>query len=236
VRVRECLVSHSAFEPLFAEGASTQAPERFLAFATEAADGKPALWREDLNPQAEVRVTVLGHELIFPLRGFFQSNLAMLPKLAAYALEGLQGDTVFDLYAGAGLFGALLRSKFRRVVCVESDAAALACARRNLGAENAAFISGRLERAIMENPILRKEKPDAAVVDPPREGLASEVRAYLKEKRVPRLVYVSCNPVTLARDLKELLAGPYALEDLRLFDFFPHTSHVEAVAKLRLKS
>jgi tRNA/tmRNA/rRNA uracil-C5-methylase (TrmA/RlmC/RlmD family) len=74
--------------------------------------------------------------------------------------------------------------------------------------------------------------PDAAIVDPPRAGLGPEVRTWLTENPLRRLVCVSCNPVTLARDLAVLLGGGYILEDLRLFDFYPQTSHVEAVARL----
>jgi tRNA/tmRNA/rRNA uracil-C5-methylase (TrmA/RlmC/RlmD family) len=69
-------------------------------------------------------------------------------------------------------------------------------------------------------------------VDPPRPGLGVEVREYLAAAAPRRLVYVSCNPVTLARDLGALIIGGYILEEMRLFDFYPQTSHVEAVAKL----
>lgn len=75
---------------------------------------------------------------------------------------------------------------------------------------------------------------DAVVVDPPRAGLGAEVREWLTGNAPHRLVYVSCNPVTLARDLRTLTeTGAFILEDLRLFDFYPQTSHIEAVAKLR---
>jgi 23S rRNA (uracil1939-C5)-methyltransferase len=70
------------------------------------------------------------------------------------------------------------------------------------------------------------------VVDPPRPGLDAAVRAWLAEARPPRLVYVSCNPVTLARDLKTLSGAGFRLDSLRLFDFYPQTAHVEAVARL----
>jgi 23S rRNA (uracil1939-C5)-methyltransferase len=70
------------------------------------------------------------------------------------------------------------------------------------------------------------------VVDPPRDGLDPAVKAYLIAKKPPRLVYVSCNPVTLARDLKTLVANGFKLDDLRLFDFYPQTAKVESVAKL----
>jgi 23S rRNA (uracil1939-C5)-methyltransferase len=73
---------------------------------------------------------------------------------------------------------------------------------------------------------------DAAVVDPPRAGLSRKVREWLAAAPVGRLTYVSCNPVTLARDLADLTAAGYRLEGLRLFDFFPQTSHVESVARL----
>jgi len=74
---------------------------------------------------------------------------------------------------------------------------------------------------------------DFVVADPPRPGLSPEVRAWLRISPPRRLAYVSCNPVTLARDLGDLVGGGYVLEDLRLFDFYPQTSHVEAVARLR---
>jgi tRNA (uracil-5-)-methyltransferase len=77
---------------------------------------------------------------------------------------------------------------------------------------------------------------DALVVDPPRAGLSPELRAWLRPETVRRLVYVSCNPVTLARDLGQLLSGGFVLDDLRLFDFYPQTSHIEAVARLGVKT
>ncbi len=236
VAAKHCPVAHPAFAPLFAHGCEAGAPERFAAFAGEGADGSPQLWRADRDPGAEVAVRVRGRVFVFPVTGFFQSNLALLPRLLDFVLAGLTGKTALDLYAGAGLFGAFLGETFARVVCVESQIDLLPYARRNVGAEGAVFLAGRLEELAADRVgLLRREAADAAVVDPPREGLAPAVCAFLGEARIPRIIYVSCNPVTLARDLKALLAGPYALEDLRLFDFFPHTSHVEAAAKLRLR-
>jgi len=236
VPVQHCPVAHPAFAPLFQKGAAPGAPERFHAFALSDANRKSHLWREDESPHAEASVTILGRELVFPVSGFFQSNLEMVEHLVPYALQGLAGDTVLDLYSGVGLFAAFLKDHFRRVVCVESGREALKFAARNVGSEKGVFLPGQLEHLTEQADLpLSWEQPDAAVVDPPREGLDVRVRAWLKEKSIPKLVYVSCNPVTLARDLKDLLAGPYALEDLRLFDFYPQTSHIEAVAKLKLK-
>jgi len=237
VPVKQCPVAHPSFAPLFEKGCAPRAPERFHAFATIDAEGNPVLWRDDEQPGAEVRVTILGQDLSFPVNGFFQSNLEMLEKLIPFVLEGLSGQKVFDLYSGVGLFGVFLRNNFKRVVSVESSREALKFARKNIGTGDFAFITGQLELLVSESDSpLWWEEPDAIVVDPPREGLDPRVCTWLKSKSVPKLVYVSCNPVTLARDLKNLLTGPYVLDELRLFDFYPMTSHIEAVAKLSAKT
>jgi 23S rRNA (uracil1939-C5)-methyltransferase len=174
----------------------------------------------------------LGKTLRFDLRCFFQSNLEMTARLVPYAMEGLKGRLALDLYCGVGLFGTFLADRFERVLAVEENPAALEWARRNIGVTHA-FLRGRVEDLLRaERGPLALARPDAIVVDPPRTGLDREVSAFLIAKRPPRLVYVSCNPVTLARDLKALLAAGFALDDLRLFDFYPQTAHVEAVAKL----
>lgn len=239
VRVEACPVSHPALAPVFTGRVSDAAPERFLAYGHTAADGTLNLARADEDPNAEITVRVLDRDILFPLRGFFQSNLEMTQKLIPYVMEGLTGGpqtVAFDLYSGVGLFGAFLKDRFERVVCIEFNKHALAYARRNVG-ESGLFFSEALEKVVTTpggNP-LDTVSPRAAVIDPPREGLDKAVRAWLIKRPVPQLVYVSCNPVTLARDLKELLAGPYELEDMRVFDFYPQTSHIEAVAKLRMK-
>ncbi len=180
----------------------------------------------------EIDVTLLGKTIRFDLRCFFQSNLEMVEKLVPYALEGLQGEEALDLYCGVGLFGAFLKDTFTRVLAVEENPVSLEYALRNIGATQD-FLRGRLEDLLLEErgPISGC-RPDAVVVDPPRDGLDKAVKDFLIAKKPPRLIYVSCNPVTLARDLKTLLAGGFRLDDLRLFDFYPQTAHVEAVAKL----
>lgn len=244
VRVAACPVAHPALAPVFAApvkgGAGPHRPERFLAYGHTTPEGVSQMARADEDLNAEVTVRVLDRDIVFPLRGFFQSNLEMTQKLIPYALDGLEGGpqtVAFDLYAGVGLFGAFLKDRFERVVCLEFNKHALAYARRNVG-ESGLFFSEALEKVVTTpggNP-LDKVAPRAAVIDPPREGLDKAVRAWLVKRPVPQLMYVSCNPVTLARDLRELLAGPYELADMRVFDFYPQTSHIEAVAKLRVKN
>jgi 23S rRNA (uracil1939-C5)-methyltransferase len=233
VPVKECPVAHPAFAPLFAKGCPPESPERFHAFACYNALGENNLWREDEHPRAEARVGLLDTDIVFPVGGFFQSNLKMLERLIPHSIHGLSGNMALDLYSGVGLFGAFLKPHFHRVVCVESSREALNFARKNVGTGETSFVAGQLERLVEESDAsLSWGGADAALVDPPREGLDVGVRSWLKKQSIPKLVYVSCNPVTLARDLKDLLTGPYVLEDLRLFDFYPQTSHVEAVAKL----
>jgi 23S rRNA (uracil1939-C5)-methyltransferase len=237
VRVAKCPVAHPALAPVFAGGAEPHAPDRFLAYGFTDAEGQDRLARADRDAAEEIVVRVLDRDIAFPLRGFFQSNLEMTQKLIPYALGGLSGKLALDLYAGVGLFGAFLKDSFERVVSVEFNRHALAYARRNVG-EQGAFVQEALEKVVTTpggNP-LDRIPAEAAVIDPPREGLDKAVRAWLVKRPVPNLAYVSCNPVTLARDLKELLAGPYELQDMRLFDFYPQTSHIEAVAKLKLKA
>jgi 23S rRNA (uracil1939-C5)-methyltransferase len=236
VRVERCPVAHAALQPLFA-GEGGKRADRFLAYGHTDAAGENRLARADVTPNAEITVPLLGKQLVFPLRGFFQSNLEMTARLIPYALEGLGGEVALDLYAGVGVFGAFLKDRFERVVCIEFNGHALPYARRNVPGDDNEFLSKPVEEVVnLRGDPLSQEQADAAVIDPPREGLDKAVRHWLRERPVPKLVYVSCNPVTLARDLKELLAGPYELEDMKVFDFYPQTSHIEAVAKLRLKA
>jgi 23S rRNA (uracil1939-C5)-methyltransferase len=237
VPVTTCPVAHASLQPLLAGGTLSRQTDRLLAFGYTDASGNPHFAREDKNPNAEINIAILGKKIRFPLKGFFQSNVEMMEKLIPYALDGLAGKVALDLYAGVGLFGAFLKDHFDRVVCVEFNRAALRYAKQNVAGDDNEFLAEPVEHVVdlRGNP-LAQERADAAVIDPPREGLDKAVRAWLRDKPVTNLVYVSCNPVTLARDLKDLLAGPYELTDLRLFDFYPQTSHIEAVAKLRLKN
>lgn len=182
--------------------------------------------------QGVITATVLGRPIRFDLRCFFQSNLEMTERLIPWALEGLAGREALDLYCGVGLFGAFLKDRFDRVLAVEENPIALEYALGNIG-DTGEFMRGRVEELLKEERgPFASGRPDAVVVDPPRDGLDAAVKEYLIAKKPPRLVYVSCNPVTLARDLKTLVAGGFRLDDLRLFDFYPQTAHVESVAKL----
>ena len=167
--------------------------------------------------------------------GFFQINRFLLPELARIATFGRAGTLAWDLYAGVGLFSRALAQSFPQVVAVEAaESAATDLARALKGAGNSphrAVASTTLD--FLQAAVLQRERPDLIVMDPPRAGVGAEVCALLNRLQTPEIVFVSCDPVTLARDLALLVAGGYHLAELHLVDMFPQTFHMETVAILR---
>src|ERR687887_192407 len=169
---------------------------------------------------------------------FLQTNTKMAERLYELAGEyaGLTGnETVYDLYCGIGSIGLTLASQALTVWGVEVSEESVACALENAelnGIANAAFFAGEVG-ASLEELRERAGPPDVAVVDPPRAGLSGKALRRLGELGAARIVYVSCNPTTLAGNVKELSADwGYRLERVRPVDMFPHTPHVESVALL----
>jgi 23S rRNA (uracil1939-C5)-methyltransferase len=178
--------------------------------------------------------------LRFRLRpnAFLQTNTAMAERLYALALEaaGLTGsETVYDLYCGTGTIGLCLAAQAESVWGVEISEEAVACAIENAalnGVDNASFFAGNVSLALEE---LRERAgaPDVVVVDPPRAGLAGKALRRMARLGAPRIVYVSCNPTTLAGDLKTLREDwGYELRRCTPLDMFPHTPHIESVSLL----
>jgi 23S rRNA (uracil1939-C5)-methyltransferase len=169
---------------------------------------------------------------------FLQTNTAMAERLYALAGReaGLTGsETVYDLYCGIGTIGLSLAREALTVWGVEISEESVACAIENAELNaigNAAFFAGNVGQVLHE---LRERAgdPDVVVVDPPRAGLAGKALKRLGELEAPRVVYVSCNPTTLAGDVKRLAADyGYALVRATPVDMFPHTPHVESVSLL----
>jgi 23S rRNA (uracil1939-C5)-methyltransferase len=159
---------------------------------------------------------------------FFQANRFLLGSLARAVIEGVDGRSVADLYAGVGLFAVALAARGHHVVAVEGD--------RHGGrdlATNAAAFGDRLRpvRASVEDALgqVGRERFDAIVLDPPRMGVSPVALDAVVSLRAPSIVYVSCDPPTLARDSTRLAASGYNLSSLRAFDLFPNTAHVEVV-------
>lgn len=245
VPIASCPVADPALDALIAAGTATPGQSAAwgyrdvsdLAPLASAAKGDDDAVPTLAAPARELTVPVLGKPIRFDHRCFFQSNVPMLEKLIPYALEGLSGELALDLYCGVGLFGAFLADRFRSVLAVESNPHSLAYARRNIPGPAHRFLEGRLEDLALKGRLPAPDSPpDLVLVDPPRPGLDAAVRDWLLENRPPRLLYVSCNPATLARDLKTLTATTYRVDALKLFDFYPQTAHIESVAKLSLNS
>ena len=161
---------------------------------------------------------------------FFQVNSALTPVLVDLVLDALQvtpGQTVFDLYAGVGLFSAFVAGRGARVFAVEQSPSACEDFAFNLDEfEAVSLYRAGVEQALPAMPA----HPDAAIVDPPRAGLGREVVAALTAHPPARLVYVSCDPSTLARDGRMLADTGYYLEQVTPIDMFPQTFHIESVS------
>jgi 23S rRNA (uracil1939-C5)-methyltransferase len=168
---------------------------------------------------------------------FLQTNTEMAERLYVLAAEaaGLTGsETVYDLYCGIGTIGLSMASRALSVWGVEVSEESVACAIENAelnGISNAAFFAGDVARSL-EELADRAGPPDVVVVDPPRAGLSGKALRQLARLERLRLVYVSCNPTTLAGNVKELAEFGYRLDRVTPVDMFPHTPHVEAVALL----
>lgn len=168
---------------------------------------------------------------------FFQVNRWLVDELVECATSGLSGELghhgklAWDLFAGVGLFARKLAEQFERVIAVESAPAAIAGLNENLSGTHAtAFNATTLD---FLRGAVKGERPDVIVVDPPRTGLGSETTELLGRIAAPELVYVSCDPATLARDLRPLIGAGYAIERITLADLFPQTFHLETVVRLR---
>lgn len=169
---------------------------------------------------------------------FFQTNTLQAERLFAIvetACELDGSETLLDLYSGTGAISLLLARRARRVYGIEVTAAAVADAIRNAGVngiENCTFLAGEV-RHVLPDLIRQGVRASIVVADPPRAGFHPKALAALVALAPARIVYVSCNPSTLARDVGDLARQGYRLEWVQPVDMFPQTPHIEAVARLR---
>jgi 23S rRNA (uracil1939-C5)-methyltransferase len=171
----------------------------------------------------------------FNAASFFQINHDLLEPLVTTVTAETHGHRALDLYCGVGLFTLPLARKFLEVVGIESNPEASRYARGNLkfaGLANARIITARVSSWLTYQA--HSIKPlDFLLLDPPRSGAGPVVVQGILGLRPARIAYVSCDPATLARDLKDLLTGDYAIEAIVAFDMFPQTHHVETIVRLR---
>ncbi len=166
---------------------------------------------------------------------FFQVNRRLVDTLVKRVTADAHGSLAWDLFSGVGLFARKLADHFTRVVAVESAPASMAALAHNLRGSSASAVKAATLDFLHRGG--SGDRPDLIVVDPPRIGLGAETTTLLAEIAAPELVYASCDPATLARDLRALVdsrRGPgYVIDQITLVDLFPQTFHLETVVRLR---
>lgn len=174
-------------------------------------------------------MTVNGVDFAVSPRSFFQVNLAQAGRMVDYILANVSidsKDTALDLYSGVGLFSVFLAPRVKELVAVESSESACDDFAANQDKfDNVSLYIGTAEQVLSGLQL----QPDVVIVDPPRAGLGKGVVDYLVKSTARELVYVSCDPATLARDCKRLVDGGFTIRSIQPFDLFPQTYHVETV-------
>jgi len=173
-------------------------------------------------------------------KSFFQTNsdqAEVLYKSAKKLADITKNDTVYDLYTGTGTIAQFIASNAKKVIGIDSvpeaiEAANLSAIDNNIS--NCMFFAGDMKNMFSDNFIQKNGKPDIIITDPPRDGMHKKVIEQLLKIMCRRIVYISCNPATQARDIA-LLKEKYEISNMQTVDMFPHTHHVENILVLDLK-
>ncbi len=176
---------------------------------------------------------VAGREYWVSRGAFFQVNRFLVDTLIALVACSHTGRLAWDLYAGVGLFARALASSFRQVVAVEGNPTAAAELVRLTRAQPGISAHQQPTLDFLRAAVSQRDRPDLVVLDPPRAGLGVEAAALLGRIGAAEIVYVSCDPTTLARDLTVLLGAGYRIASVDLVDLFPQTFHLETIVALR---
>lgn len=219
--------------PLLVEGLN-----RELSSENNLKDGRVTLFSDGDNNfwggvDNSCSVSILGKDVSFNPGGFFQSNLSILPELINTVNSFILGENVMDLYCGVGLFSIFLPESVKNIVAVEMDDRVEPFINKNLKGRDFTFYPMSLE-TYLKRGLNKKNSVDTIIVDPPRKGLSKDVRKFLSKSEVKRILYVSCDPVTMARDIADLKSVGYKLSFFKCFDFYPHTTHIESFGVLEL--
>lgn len=180
----------------------------------------------DLFGSPYVSDVIAGATLQRHARSFFQGNRFLTPALVEHVLSLINGGPVLDLYAGVGLFSvAADQAGHGLVTAVEGDRSSSADLKRNANGRNVIIKADSVEQFIDR----ARERYLTVIVDPPRTGMSKDALSGVLRLKTPRLVYVSCDVATLARDARVIVDAGYRIDSLRAFDLFPNTAHVETV-------
>lgn len=241
IRIDECKIMHPAINETLAtlQGHGAGLHQVVIRYGENTGD---MLVQPDLSERQSAIASgqttytdkLLGHQFQISGSSFFQTNTKQAEELMKLVIERLElsGDElIVDAYAGVGTFAALLAPHVRRVIAIEEAPSARKDSEVSLaGLENVEYLLGKVEHLLGEIG----EAPDAVIIDPPRAGCHQRTLDALLNYRPKQIVYVSCNPSTLARDLRILVDGGYAISNVTPVDMFPQTAHIESVTTLRL--
>ena len=239
VPVEECLLLAEPMNGILGQLQGHCAETRQLSLRYGVNTGEHLIQPKIKNPvlrietgQAGYHEELRGHRFRVASPSFFQVNTTQAERLTGLVLDFLGADGVdllVDAYAGVGTFAVLLAERARRVIAVEESGPAVRDGRANsVWAANVEWVQGKVEEVLPE----LTPAPDVVLLDPPRAGCHGDVLAALAAHRPRRVVYVSCEPATLARDLRILCDRGFRLLKVQPVDMFPHTYHIEAVATL----
>lgn len=218
------------------EGESDEPPELSLDLPVSATYLSPSGRSLNLSGNDALVYHVLGREFLVSPESFFQVNLPVAEEMVRHILalvEGKQNLSILELYSGVGLFTHFIAPHASQLTAIESSPSACFDFAGNLDEfENISLYEGAVEVILPE--IVAQIKPiDLVVLDPPRAGLNAKARQALIDLAPKEIIYLSCDPSTLARDLKHFGEAGYNLQSAHAFDMFPQTAHVETIAALR---
>jgi 23S rRNA (uracil1939-C5)-methyltransferase len=188
-------------------------------------------------------ITEVMEDLSFKIdaKSFYQTNSKQAYELYKITRDfaQLQGDeVVYDLYTGTGTIAQFIAKKVKKVIGIEAVTEAIEKAKLNASdnkIDNCKFVAGDMKKVFTQEFVAKHGQPDLVITDPPREGMHKDVVKVLLDLKPQRIVYVSCNSATQARDL-EILTKSYKITKVKPVDMFPQTHHVENVVALELKS
>ncbi|MGL1936160.1 MAG: class I SAM-dependent RNA methyltransferase [Fibrobacterales bacterium] len=187
-------------------------------------DGSDVIQHDDM-----FSISLLNKKVFLSNRVFFQSNLELLPQMISYVIDGVSGAVAMDLFSGVGLFALFLQDHFDRVIAVEINDKCQQIAEEHLEDHVERYYEP-VEEWVKNN---QETTVDFLLVDPPRQGVEVEAIEHILSIKPKLIVYVSCDPVTMARDLALLTKSQYEIIGMKGFDMFPQTSHIECVTKLK---
>lgn len=190
---------------------------------------------EIVEPTEEISFSLGENRYFYDAQSFFQGNLLLIEALVETALQGASGSTALDLYCGVGLFTLPLARAFEKVFGVEASEKAIESARKNV--EHARLENAQFSAQPVGEWLTEKAEElagiDFILLDPPRAGTEKETIEQILKLEPKQISYVSCEPSTLARDLRRLCESVYEIESITALDLFPQTHHVETVVRLK---